>query len=187
MAKQRKQILVNGQKYEPIPKDKARRYRNVDNHKEIKSRRQIEKAELQTQGYKSFESKAKTRKSQGIPKGFKQTKKWGRNTDTKKFYAKRLGTITELREELERVPDETIVSIVFHYQKNYPNLKRQTGESLKNFNARKHLKLQQTVTPNATPEWVLTHKDFAKIKQRFINQGYVVNEYEIRFTFIPAK
>lgn len=180
MAKKRKQVVINGKTYE-VRKD--RKYQNINNPQDVISRRQAEKAALQSQGFKSFEEKAKVRKKQGIPKGYRQNKLTPHST--RKSYHKTVETLTELQEEIENLPDGTILYVVAKVTKHYPHAVRQAGESVKAFNQRKNLKLFRPISSFGTPEYHLKYfKLMRKKHQQIIHEGYQVDGYEIRFTFL---
>lgn len=183
MAKIRKQITLNG---ETFVAGKNRRFYSLDNPAKSISRRQAEKAELQTKGFKSFEEKAKTRKALGVPKGYKQKKLNPRTT--RAYYHKTFDTIPELKQALRDLPENTRLWVKAHVVKHYPNITRNQGETAKAFNKRKNLKLIMSITPTGEPDYLLTHVDFAKIKRQLLTRfNYEVQSYEIEFTFIPSK
>jgi hypothetical protein len=119
MAKSRKQIVIDGKTYQAT---KDRKYQNINNPKDVISRRQAEKGELANQGVKSFEEKAKKRKASGVPKGFRQ-KKLNPRSD-RQYFRKKVYSIGSLKEELAKLPDNAIGLVVAIRTKNYPNLPR---------------------------------------------------------------
>lgn len=182
MATKRKQFLINGKTYE---QNKKRQFVNIKDKNDVLSRRQAIKA---LEGV-TPERKAKERKAQGIPKGFKRSKNWGQNSQ-RKYYSKRVDTIAEVEEILENLPDNAISVITSHYKKDYPLLTRNTGESIAEFNKRKHLHLQQTVLPRGDSSFLLNKihgKSLSKFKTKLANQGYHFEQWEIIFTFISNK
>lgn len=182
MAKSRKQLVINGKTYQSR---KDRKYENVNDKNDVLSRRQAEKTELKQQGLKSFEQKAKLRKQAGIPKGFKRKKM--SPAITRAYYKKSSYSIPQLMQDLQDMPENTRGFVVAERVKNYPNAVRQTGESLKAFNARKNLHLQGAITQTGTPDYLLTHYKYGNITKKLLNDGYKVVRYEIIFTFIPTK
>lgn len=179
MAKNRKQVVLNGQTYERTS-GKSGRYVNINNPDDSISRRQAETGELQQKGFKSFEDKAAQRKAAGIPKGFKEVtfKAYPKS----KFYRKRPKSIEALIKTLKDIKekeDETgqkFLSLVKYRGKIAKDSK--TGLSLmENGHTLTVWRVDETGYGQANYylEFVNFHDKYQELKEI----GFLINDYEV--------
>lgn len=168
---------IDGKTFEYDPK--TRGAFNVANPSEKLSRRKLDLAlgKLQKQGFKSYEEKAKTRKSQGITKDIKAKV----NNSGRVWYTKNVDTLPEAFAFLKSLGEKRVAYLVMRGLYNNQTRILSSKPILSYFN----------LSSSSRPSLLLQKKNRVIIENKDYNLtnvlGVIPNHYEIRFTDFNSK